>query len=75
MPLDPNNIIVLPAVETFSDDLSNPSLKSEPDSLLPKSQAILPSKVLELYKDANNVQKLMDNRQKNISKVIKESNG
>jgi len=46
--------------------------KKKYDNSEQKTLSTSPSKVLELYQDANNVQKLMDARQDKISKAIKE---
>jgi len=72
--LDPNDVVVvLPPFKAASNDL--PSLKSfkKDDKLSPSPLTTSPSRILDLYKDANNVQKLMDERQQNISNAIKDS--
>jgi hypothetical protein len=68
---DPKDIIVLPAFDVPSVDSSNS--KEKHDRTPSKTFISSPSKVLELYQDANNVQKLMDSRQKNMSKAIKDN--
>lgn len=68
---NPKDILVLPTFNTPSVDLSNS--KEKYDNTEPKALGTSPSKVLELYQDVNNVQKLMDARQDNISKAIKEN--
>lgn len=68
---DPKDIIVLPAFDVPSVDLSHS--KEKHDNADPNTLISSPSKVLGLYQDANNVQKLMDARQDNISKAIKDS--
>ena len=75
--IDPNDVVVLPAFKASSNDSSmlnsskvNSSRKDEKTSPLPLTTP--PTKVLDLYKDANNVQKLMNERQQNISKAIKD---
>lgn len=67
---DPKDIQVLPTFNASSADLSNS--KKKYDNSEQKTLSTSPSKVLELYQDANNVQKLMDARQDKISKAIKE---
>jgi hypothetical protein len=57
-----------PTVDTLN---SNP--KEKFDSSAPNTSFNTTSKVLELYKEAKNVQKLMDARQNNVSEAIKES--
>lgn len=71
--LDPNDVVVLPPFKAASNDL--PSLKSliKDDKLSPSPLTTSPNRILDLYKDANNVQKLMDERQQNISNAIKDS--
>lgn len=72
--LNSDDVIVLPSLDT-----SNNSSKSRSDEksteILPSRKTTLPSKVLELYKDANNVQKIMDDRQQKLSNALKEPSG
>lgn len=70
---DSKDIIVLPAFDEPLSGSTNP--KEKQDKASSKVLIPSPSKVLDLYQDANNVQKLMDSRQQNISKVIKDSTG
>lgn len=72
--LNPNDIVVLPALKTSNNTANSATLKTN-EKPSAKSVTTSPSNVLNLYKDANNVQKLMDERQKNISKAIKASQG
>ena len=71
--LEPKAIVVLPAFKRSSNDLAN-SIKKH-DIVLPSIENNAPSKVLSIYKDANNVQKIMNDRQQTISKAIKASGG
>ncbi len=73
--LDPNDVIVLPAFEVSTNNSPNSYSPQKGNKASPSSLTAPPSKVLNLYKDANNVQKLMDERQHNISKAIKDSTG
>lgn len=73
--LDPNDVVVLPALKVDTKNLPNAKASKKDDKISPSPLTVLPSKALNLYKDANNVQKLMDERQKNISKAIKDSTG
>mgnify|MGYP006086228823 CR=1 FL=1 len=70
---DPKDIVVLPALDVATNDLSNSTLIEKHDNVSPNPLTTTPSKVLELYKNANNVQKLMDERQQKISKAIKDN--
>ncbi|MDX2368912.1 MAG: hypothetical protein QNK36_10985 [Colwellia sp.] len=70
---DPKGIVVLPAFDVSSVDLSHSTTTEKHDNAIPNTVITTPSKVLELYKDVNNVQKLMDARQQKLSKAIKES--
>ena len=70
---DPKDIVVLPALDVATNDLSKPALIEKQDNVSKNPLTTTPSKVLELYKNANNVQKLMDERQQNISKAIKDN--
>lgn len=72
---DPKDIIVLPAFDAATIDSSKPNSKEKHDDVSPNSVITTPSKVLDLYKDANNVQKLMDARQQKVSRAIKDSIG
>jgi hypothetical protein len=77
---DPKDIIVLPALKPPSPDLTNltdstthkknTNADPAPETLIPS-----PNKVLELYKDAKNVQSLIDSRQDKLSQAIKDSSG
>lgn len=71
---DPENIIKLPSIDVPSVNLSNTNSKVKQGSESSNTLLTSPSKVVELYKDANNVQTLMDARQKKLSKVIKDNN-
>jgi len=71
--LDPKAIVVLPAVELSTNTLPN-SIKKH-DKATPSTESNVPSKVLSIYKDANNVQNIMNDRQQTISKAIKDSGG
>ena len=71
--LDPKAIIVLPSLELSTNDLPN-SIKKH-DTVSSSTESNAPSKVLSIYKGANNVQKIMDERQQTISKAIKDSGG
>ena len=73
--LNPNDIVVLPSFETTSNNVSNTNANSleKANPSVPNHQISTPSKVLNLYKDAKNVQKLMDNREKKISKAIDDT--
>jgi len=64
--LDPKDIVVLPAFEVPTND----DLLQKNNKALPSSLPTSPSKILDVYKDANNVQKLMDDREQNINKAI-----
>tara|TARA_R110001583_G_scaffold65464_1_gene189101 strand:- start:675 stop:1199 length:525 start_codon:yes stop_codon:yes gene_type:complete len=75
MLFDQENIVVLPAFDQPTIDALNSNPKGKYDNDAPNTLLSKPGKVLELYKDAKNVQKLMDTRQQNISKAIKESTG
>lgn len=68
--LNPDEILVLPSFEPPKNDVAKP-ISDEKRSLSPKTSP--PSKVMELYKNANNVQKIMDGREQQISKAINES--
>ena len=70
--LDPNDVVVLPAFNASLVDSPKVKPSTKNGDLSPNSSPTSPSKVLDLYKDANNVQKLMDERQQNISKAIKD---
>jgi len=72
---DPKDIIVLPAFDAPTIDSSNSNSKEKHNDVSPNSVITTPSKVLDLYKNANNVQKLTDARQQKISKAIKDSTG
>ena len=67
----PDDVIVLPALSSSENNLSG-SKKTEhtiqETSLTPST-----NKVLELYKDANNVQNLINERQQNLSEAIKNN--
>lgn len=71
--LDPNDVMVLPALKVGTKKFPNAKTSKKDDKTSPSPLTISPSKTLNLYKDANNVQKLMDERQENISKAIKDS--
>lgn len=71
--LDPNDVVVLPAFKASSSDLSTSKSSIQDNKLPPSHSNTTPSKILDLYKDANNVQKLMDERQQNISNEIENS--
>lgn len=71
--LDPKAIIVLPALELSTNDSPN-SIKKY-DKISPSTESTAPNKVLSIYKDANNVQEIMNERQQTISKAIKDSGG
>jgi len=73
--LNPNDVVVLPAFDVSSSDFPNSNSLKKGDKPSSSPLTTSPSKVLDLYKDANNVQKLMDERQQNISKTIKDSTG
>lgn len=75
MLFEQENIVVLPAFNVPTIDVLNSNPKEKYDNDAPNTLLSTPSKVLELYKDAKNVQKLMDARQQDISKAIKESAG
>lgn len=68
---DAKDIVVLPTIKTPDVDL--PNIDEKPDNGAPKTLMTTPTKVLELYKDANNVQKLMDAREDKLSDAIKNS--
>jgi hypothetical protein len=70
---DQKNSVVLPVFSLPTVDTLNSNPKEKFDSSAPNTSLNTTSKVLELYKEAKNVQKLMDARQKNVSEAIKES--
>lgn len=70
MQFDPNNIVVLPAFNVPTVNSSGSNSKEKHDSVSTNTLMTSPNKVLELYKDAKNVQKLMDERQQKVSKTI-----
>jgi len=72
---DPKDIIVLPAFDEPTIATTKSISKEKHDDVSPDSVITTPSKVLDLYKGANNVQKLMDARQQKVSKAIKDSTG
>lgn len=72
--LNPDDVLVFPVLDS-SNNNSEPWSDEKNTDIFPSPTFISPSKVLELYKDANNVQKLMDDRQQKLSKAIKESSG
>lgn len=72
---DQKNIVVLPAFDVSTVNSSNNNSKEKHGNVSSDTLMTSPSKVLELYKDANNVQKLMDERQQKVSKAIKDSSG
>ncbi len=72
---NPKDIIVLPAFDAPTIDSSKLNSKEKHDNVSPNSVITTPSKVLDLYKDANNVQKLMNARQQKVSKAIEDSTG
>lgn len=72
---DPKDIVVLPEFKATLNDFSKPAPPIKKEKTLPSSLTTSPSKVLDLYKDANNVQKLMDGREQSISEAIKDSTG
>lgn len=74
MLFDPKNIVVLPAFDVPTVNSSDTNSKEKHDNVSPNTLMTSPRKVLELYKDANNVQQLMDDRQKKVSKAIKDNN-
>lgn len=69
--LDSNNIVALPPLKPSLDKAFD--LPATKDKSSPSPLTISPSKVLELYKDVNNIQKLVDDRQKHISQAIKDN--
>jgi hypothetical protein len=71
--LEPNNIVVLPPLKASPNKMLVSPVKK--DKFLPSPLTISPSKVLDLYKDAHSVQKLADDREKNISQAIKDKSG
>jgi hypothetical protein len=73
MLFDQKNSVVLPAFNQPTVDTLNSNPKEKFDSSAPNTSFNTTSKVLELYKEAKNVQKLMDARQQNISEAIKEN--
>ena len=68
---DQNNIVVLPAFDTTTTNSSNP-IKNHGNTAS-KDLITKPNKVVELYKDVNNVQGLMDTRQDTIAEAIKKN--
>jgi hypothetical protein len=75
MLFDPKDIIVLPAFDVSTIDSSKSNSKEKHNDTSPISISTTPNKVLDLYKDANNVQKLMDARQQKVSQAIKDNTG
>lgn len=73
--LDSKDVIVLPAFDVSSVKSNTVNSKNKADNSPSNTLVPTPSKVLDLYKDANNVQKLMDTREQEISKAIKENTG
>lgn len=69
--LDPDDVIVLPALT--SPEHNSSSSKNTEHTVQEASLTPSTNKVLELYKDANNVQKLINERQQNLSDTIKNN--
>lgn len=68
--LDPNDVIVLPAANEST--MYSLNFKEAPAKLAQSPVTVSANKVTTLFKDANNVQKLMDNRQQELSKALKD---
>lgn len=68
---DSKNITVLPAIEVPS--INSPIPITKEDEVSSNSVIVTPSKVTKLYKDANNIQNIMDAREASISKSLKKS--
>jgi hypothetical protein len=67
--LDPNDVIVVPAFKAASNTLPQAKSATKEDNATPSLLTTSPSNILNLYEDANNVQKLMDTRQNTIEKA------
>ena len=69
--IEPSNIITLPPIKAIATESLEPRKKD--NKPLPSPLTISPAKVLDLYKDAKNVQKVADERQTHINKTINGS--
>jgi len=70
--LDPNDVVVLPAFKVSTNN--SPNAKPLKIDIMSSQNPLTtsPNNMLNLFKDANNVQKLIDDREENISKAIKD---
>ena len=81
MLVEPKATIVLPAITTQVDNSKTTAIESfSPKGTDKKKNASEPNvhlskKLINVYTGANNVQQLMNDRQHNITKAIKESGG
>jgi hypothetical protein len=70
---DTKDIVVLPAFKPSTIESTNSNTERQSTNAAPTTLITSPNKALKLYKDANNVQKLMDGRQDKLSKIIENS--
>lgn len=70
---NPKNIVVLPTFKVSPIDSPNSKLEEKHANTSPNTVNSSQNRVLELYKNANNVQKIMDGRQEKLSKAIQSS--
>ncbi|MCI2283587.1 hypothetical protein L3081_09530 [Colwellia sp. MSW7] len=73
--LNPDDVMVLPALDVST--INPPESKKDKSKVkvLPSNEFSAPNNVLDVFKEANNVQKLMDDRQNKLSKAIEDSGG
>lgn len=73
--LNPDDVMVLPSFDAST--INQPESKTDKSKVKasPSNESNSPSKVLDVFKEANNVQKIMDDRQQTLSKAIEESSG
>ncbi len=72
--LNSEDILVLPAYKP-SKNPTKPSLIKGNEDITSHPSTTSPNKVTELFKDASNVQKLMDERQQKLSEQIEKESG
>lgn len=73
--LNPDDVMVMPSFDASTINPPESKTNKSKVKASPSNEANSPSKVLDVFKEANNVQKIMDDRQNKLSKAIKDSGG